>query len=148
MLTERQMSKADDVNRIVRQIDETRQTEHFRNDDRPAGRAVRRRRTAQHPDVIRAQARLRVAAWRNRQDAAGAPTTAQIGQAMCVALVTSSLAELTFEDHGLVGRMLDDLQARGFSRDETLAVLARLRDRIVDPADSTGSGGPPAPALG
>lgn len=137
------MSKrADDVTRTVAAIDATRQAEHFRNDDRPDGRAVRSRRKRLHPDVIRAQARVRVSAWRNRQDAIRAPTTAQIGMAMVVALVSSGLSELTTRDHGLVRRMLEDLERRGFSNDETKAVLQRMRERIVGPADR--SGGPSA----
>ena len=132
------MTRADDVARTVRQIDETRQTEYFRNDDRPDGRAVRPRRSSLHPDVIKAQARVRVAAWRNRQDAMGAPTSSQIGMAMVTALATARLDQLTVEDHGLVGRMLIDLQRRGFSVVETKAVLQRLRDRIAEPVDRSG----------
>jgi hypothetical protein len=89
------MTRADDVGRIVRQIGETCRSEHFRNDDGPDGRAVRRRRSSLHPDVVRAQARVRVAAWRNRQDADRIPTTAQIGMALVVALVTSKQSDLT-----------------------------------------------------
>ena len=138
------MSKADDVARTVAAIDETRQSEHFRNDDRPDGRAVRRRRSRLHPDVIRAQARVRVAAWRNRQDADRIPTTAQIGMSLVVALVTARQSELTEADRGLVARMIVDLRDRGFDIVKTEAVLARLRDRIVDPADNSGAGGPSA----
>jgi hypothetical protein len=147
-LTERLMTRVDDVKRTVAAIDSTRQTEHFRNDDRPDGRAVRARRKGLHPDVIRAQARVRVAAWRNRQDAARIPTTAQIGMAMIVALATARQSQLTEEDRGLVGRALVSLQERGFSVVETKAVLARLRDRIADPADNASSGGPSASMLG
>jgi hypothetical protein len=71
----------------------------------------------------------------NRLDARRAPSTHQIAMSLVVALVTSRMHELTDDDRGLVGRMLVDLQSRGFSVVESRAMLRRLRNRIVDPAD-------------
>ena len=126
--------KPDDVDRIVSQIDETRMAEHFRNPDRPDSRFVKPRRR-QDPAIRRAKGRLRTAAYRNRLDQRAAPSTTQIAMSLVVALVTSRLDALTEVDRGIVGRMLTDLQNRGFSVSESHAMLRRLRDRIVDPAD-------------
>jgi hypothetical protein len=133
-----QHSRRQDVRRTVDAIDETRRSEHFRNPDRPDAMFVRPRRGRQDPEVIKAQTRLRTAHWRNQQDRRGAPTTYQIGMSVIAALVTSRIDDITEADRGLVGAMLTDLQARGFSIDETKAVLRKLRNRMVDPADRAG----------
>ena len=133
--------KTDETARIVAALDETRRAEYFRDPDRPDAKFLRSRRGRQHPDVVRAQARVRVANWRVQQDRRGAPTTAQVGMALVSALATASLAELTASDHALVGRMLQDLVQRGFDIQETKAVLRRLRNRLVDPADHAGEPG-------
>jgi hypothetical protein len=54
------------------------------------------------------------------------------------ALITSRLRELTWTDYDLVDRALADLRSRGFSIDETKAVLRRMRTRYVDPSDRAG----------
>lgn len=58
--------------------------------------------------------------------------------ALVRALITSKLRELTWTDRDLVGRMLVDLQARGFSIEEAKKVLRRMRTRYVDPGDRAG----------
>jgi hypothetical protein len=131
MMTREKLEGAD---RIVAKIDETRVAEHWRNPDRPDSKFVKPRRL-QDPAIVRAKARLRTAAYRNRLDARAAPSTYQIAMALVVALVTSRLDELTESDRGLVGRMLVNLQNSGFSVVESKAMLRRLRNRIVDPAD-------------
>jgi hypothetical protein len=129
-----QTRKPDDVDRIVSQIDETRNVEHFRNPDRPDSRFVKTRRR-QDPAITRAKARIRTAHYRNRLDQRRAPSTQQIAMSMVVALVSAPLDQLTEADRGLVARMLVDLQNRGFSVSESQAMLRRLRNRIVDPVD-------------
>jgi hypothetical protein len=125
----------EDVDRVVARLDETRRTEFFRdNDMRPDSRFVRGR-GRQDPAITRAKARVRTAHYRNRLDQRRAPSTQQIAMSMVVALVTARLDQLTEADRGLVGRMLTDLQSRGFSVVESKAMLRRLRDRIVDPED-------------
>jgi hypothetical protein len=136
-----QTVKTKEIDRVVAALDETRHSEFFRNPDRPDGRFVRERRGRQHPDVLRAQARIRTAHWRNKMDRKRAPTTQQICMSLLVALVTSNLNELTERDHGLVGKMLLDLQSRGFSIVEAKATLRRLRNRMVDPDDRAGEPG-------
>jgi hypothetical protein len=125
-------TRADETARVVAALDETRMTEYFRNPDRPDGSIMRPRRQRQPPEVIKAKSRIRVAHWRNEQDRKHAPTTQQIGSAMVVALAsTANLDELTCDDPGLVGKMLVDLQRRGFDILETRDTLKRLRSRLL-----------------
>ncbi|MEH2512236.1 hypothetical protein V1291_003590 [Nitrobacteraceae bacterium AZCC 1564] len=124
----------DEVDRIVAAIDKTRAAEHFRNPDRPDSKFVRRRRR-QDPAIGRAKARLRTALYRNRLDQRCAPSTAEIGMALVVALATAKLDELTEADRGLVGRALVDLRERGFSVDEAKEMLRGLRRRLVESTD-------------
>lgn len=127
--------KSDDVDLIVDQIDETRVAEHFRNPDRPSTRFIKPRRR-QDPAIGRAKTRLRTAHYRSRLDQRCAPSTAEIGMALVVALVTSpSSSSMSRSDWNLVGRALADLQARGFDLREVKSTLRRLRGRMIDPAD-------------
>ena len=121
--------RAEDIDRIVSEIDDTRVAEHWRSPDRPDGRFVVDRRR-QDPAIGRAKARLRTASYRNCLDRRGAPSTAQIGMALVVAMVTSSVDVLTAAERGILASALIDLQARGFSVVEAKAMLLRLRDRI------------------
>jgi hypothetical protein len=132
-----QTRKPSDVDRIVAKINETRQSEHWRNPDRPNSRFVKQVRR-QDPKITRAKTRARTALYRNRLDERGAPSTHQIAMAMVVALVTARLDELTEVDRGIVGRALVDLQGRGFSVVEAKNMLRKLRNRMVDPADLEG----------
>ena len=142
-----------DVARTVAVIDKARLEYACRDPDRPDAKFVpvrssqdpeivkakrqRVRRSRTDPQVVKAQTRRRTAHWRRDLDTRRAPTTAQVAMAMLTALVTSGLDELTPSDRGLVGRMLLDLQARGFSISETQATLRRLRKRIGETAGST-----------
>jgi hypothetical protein len=130
-------SKADEVARIVSEIDETREAEHFRSPDRPDARFVKPRRR-QDPAIGRAKTRARTAAWRVRLDQRGAATTYEIGMALVVALATAKSKEMTGDDWDLVGRALADLQSRGFDLAEVKDTLRRLRRRLRDPADDRG----------
>jgi hypothetical protein len=132
-----QTRKPSDVDRIVAKINETRQSEHWRNPDRPNSRFVKQVRR-QDPKITRAKTRARTALYRNRLDQRGAPSTHQIAMALVVALVTARLDELTEVDRGIVGRALVDLQGRGFSVVEAKNMLRKLRNRMVDPADLEG----------
>jgi hypothetical protein len=132
-----QKLKADEVDRIVAQIDLTRVAEHWRNPDRPNARFVKQVRR-QDPQITRAKTRARTALYRNRLDQRGAPSTHQIAMAMVVALVTARLDELTEVDRGIVGRALQDLQGRGFNIIEAKDMLRKLRNRMVDPVDLEG----------
>jgi hypothetical protein len=121
---------ADETRRIVDRIDETRRSEYFRNPDRPGSV---HRAPPRDPAIIRAQSRLRVAAWRNRMDERRAPTSAQIGAALVDALATAgNLDKLTVDDDGLVGHALFLLQRKGFDIIETKETLKRVRSRLLD----------------
>ncbi|WP_375312807.1 hypothetical protein WHZ77_05875 [Bradyrhizobium sp. A5] len=132
--------RSDEINKIVASIDETRRTEHFRNhDDRPDARTFKPRPGRRVPkEIVRAQTRLRSAAWRVRMDSRAAPSSREIGMALVYSLITSRLSALTFTDEDIVGRALLDLQARGFSITEARNTLRRLRNRYVDPGDREG----------
>jgi hypothetical protein len=133
-------STPDDVDRTVAKLNESLKTEHFRDPYRPDGRFIKDR--GRRPtEVIRAQGRIRTAAWRNALDRRCAPTTAQIGMALVMSLVTTRQSELTEADRGIVGRALVDLVARGFDLHEAKAMLRRLRNRLVDEADRAGEPG-------
>ena len=129
-----------DVDRTVARLNEALNAEHWRNPDRPDARFVKNR--GRRPvEVIKAQGRIRTAAYRNNLDRRCAPTTQQIGMALVMALVTSSLDEITVADRGLLGKALVDLNARVFDLKEARAMLLRLRNRLVDPADREGEPG-------
>jgi hypothetical protein len=132
--------KSEDVDRIVARIDETRHAEHWRDSDRPSGRAFRER-GRQDPAIGRAKTRLRTQHWRVRMDQAKRPSTHQIGAALVYALVISDAESMSRTDWGLVGRALADLQARGFDLGGVKASLRRLRNRMVDPGDREGEPG-------
>ena len=122
-----------EVGRIVTEIDEVTETQFWRDPYRPGDGHAVKRRSRQDPEITRAKTRMRTARYRVGLDRRAAPTTAQIGMALVVALATSRLEALTDGDRGLVGRALVDLQARGFSIDETREMLRRLRKRILGP---------------
>lgn len=124
--------RVDDVARIVSALDVTRKSEYFRNPDRPDGSIMRARRQRQAPEVVKAKARIRVAHWRNRQDERCAPTTAQIGAALVVALATAGdIKKFTADDPGFIGHALFLLQRKGFNMNETRDTLDRLRSRLA-----------------
>ncbi|MDP2322808.1 MAG: hypothetical protein Q8N51_02135 [Gammaproteobacteria bacterium] len=129
-----------DVDKTVARLNEERTATHFRDPYRPD--AVFLKNRGRRPvEIVRAQGRIRTAAYRNALDRRGAPTSQQIGMALVAALVTARLDEITEADRGIVGRALVDLHARGFNVKEAQAMLRRLRNRLVDPADREGEAG-------
>jgi len=127
-----------DVDRIVDQIDKNRESEFWRDPDRPSTRFVPMRQK-QDPRIRQAKARARTAAWRNACDRAGRPECRDIGMALVSALVTSeNLLDMTWSEVRFVTAALADLETRGFDRAQTLKVLRRLRNRLVDPDDRQG----------
>jgi hypothetical protein len=130
--------RPEEIDRVVGELDRTRRAEHFRNPDRPDGRTFKPHGRVP-PEVVRAQTRIRTAHWRTRLDRDRRPTAQQIGMSLVAALVTTPyLDDLTKADRNLVGRMLLDLQARGFSIAEAKRTLRRIRNRELDPADREG----------
>ncbi|MCA6098167.1 hypothetical protein [Bradyrhizobium australafricanum] len=129
--------KPEGIDRVVEQIDRTRREEHFRIPDRPDAQVFKPKKMGRRVpvEIVRAQTRLRSAAWRNRMDSRAAPDAREIGMALVHALITSRLSELTWTDRDLLGRALMDLHARGYSVVEAKQTLRRMRNRCVDPGD-------------
>ncbi|MGY3356279.1 hypothetical protein ACVWZK_002942 [Bradyrhizobium sp. GM0.4] len=136
--------RREDADRVVAEIDETRRAEHWRDPDRPDPRVFAPRRVRVPPEIVKAQTRLRTAAWRNRMDRRRAPTGREVGMALVAALITSSMSEIMeSSDRGILAKALVDLDRRGFSVTEAKATLRRLRDRHVEHDDRKGDGGLP-----
>lgn len=127
----------DEVATTVLRMDADRRATLFRDPDRPDAKFVPSRRQRQPAEVTKAQARVRTDRWRTSMDRRRAPTAAQLGMSLVTALARSDLNELTPDDRGLVGAMLVDLDARGFSLNEARETLRRLRDRVSDPSSAT-----------
>jgi hypothetical protein len=123
---------------LIHEMDEAKGVYSQRDPDRPDSRFVKPRRR-QSVEVSRAKARLRTARWRSEKDRRRAPTVAEVGSALAVALATTSWSDkLTKLDYDLLTRALMDLEARGFSLDEAKKTMRRLRIRLVDPGDRAG----------
>jgi hypothetical protein len=127
-----------DIDRVVGEIDRGRESEFWRDPDRPLTRFVPAR-GRQDPKVIKAKARARTAAWRNDLDRMRRPESRDIGMSLVTALVRSpDLLDMTEPEVRFVTAALADLSDRGFDRAQTLKVLRRLRNRLVDPDDRHG----------
>lgn len=127
-----------DVDRTVNEIDKMREAAFFRDPDRPSTQFVPVRQR-QDPRIRQAKARARTAAWRNGLDRLRRPEARDIGMSLVTALVTSpDLLDMTGREVRFVTAALADLDARGFDRNETLKVLRRLRNRLLDSDDRQG----------
>ncbi|MEH2536498.1 MULTISPECIES: hypothetical protein [unclassified Bradyrhizobium] len=127
-----------DVAKIVDQIDRRKESEFWRDPDRPS-RAFVPTRQKQDPAIRRAKARARTAAWRNELDRLGRPEARDIGMSLVTALASSpDLLSMTGPEVRFVSAALADLESRGFDRAQVLRVLRRLRNRLLDPADRQG----------
>ena len=136
MVTFRRRLTQDDVDRIG-QTNAVREAYFQRDPDRPDARFVKPRGRAPI-EVRRAQQRLRTARWRSDMDRCKAPTLDQIGRSLAVALVTSTLDELTVAEARIIERALNDLKAREFDIDEAKVKLRRLRNKLVPAIDRRG----------
>jgi hypothetical protein len=129
--------RSSDIDKIVNQIDQSRESTFWRDPDRQSREFIPRRK--QDPKIRRAKARARTAAWRNELDRLGRPECRDIGMALVVALVTSqNLMDMTGPEVRFVSAALADLEHRGFDRAQVLRVLRRLRNRLLDPAGRKG----------
>jgi hypothetical protein len=127
-----------DVDVIVDQIDRRRESEFWRDPDRPSREFVPVRKR-QDLRIVRAKTRARTAAWRNNLDRMRRPEIRDAGMALVTALVTSqNLLDMTKPEIRFVTVALADLESRGFDRAQTLKVLRRLRNRLVEPGDRQG----------
>jgi DNA-binding MarR family transcriptional regulator len=127
-----------DIDMIVDKINKRKESEFFRDPDKPSTRFVQVRQR-QDPKIRQAKARARTAAWRNGLDRLHRPEARDIGMALVTALVTSrDLMNMTEPEVRFVSAALADLESRGFDRKQTLRVLRRLRNRLLDPGDRQG----------
>jgi hypothetical protein len=117
----------------VDRIDRMRESEFWRDPDRPSVKFVPARQR-QNPEVRRAKTRARTAAWRTRLDRRRRPESREIGMSLLVALVTSPNLDhaMTPGELRFVDAALADLQERGFDLEQVNLVLRRLRRRLVD----------------
>jgi hypothetical protein len=128
-----------EVDRVVAEIDKTRKTQFWRDPDRPSTTFVPVRRKKEDPQITRAKARARTAAWRNHLDRLRRPEARDVGMALVTALAASTdLLTMTEPEVRFVSAALSDLESRGFDRAQVLRVLRRLRNRLVDPGDRAG----------
>jgi hypothetical protein len=112
-----------------------RKSRYFRNPDRPSANfGLRLKRKPKPIEEKRAFGRVRTALWRNRNDVAGRPESADIGKALLVALAMSPDLDsrLEREDLYLVAVTLELLEMNGFSRDSVKEAIKRFRVRCID----------------
>jgi hypothetical protein len=122
-------SATSETSRIVREIDETRTAEHFRDPYRADARFSRRR---QDPEVAKAKARLRTAAWRAALDRRKRPTVSQVGVALAVAFAAHpDFFEIYRLEGSILQRALEHLESNGFSIAEAQDVLRQIRRRML-----------------
>jgi hypothetical protein len=118
-----------EIRRIVRQIDETRTAEYFRDPYRPNARFAR---PCQDPEVSKAKARLRIANWRAELDRRKRPTASQVGIALAVAFAAHpDFYEIYRLEGSILQRALEHLKSNGFSIDEAQDVLRQIRRRML-----------------
>jgi hypothetical protein len=121
------------IQQSVADIDAAREAYFGRSPDRPQGSA--RARSRKPPEILKAESRLRTAAWRQANDKSGKPEAFVVALQFLVSTV--SLAR----EKGLEGldafrsseaafqHALDELVARGFDREAAKAVFRRLTRR-------------------
>jgi hypothetical protein len=119
-----------------------RESALWRDPDRPSGKFVPARRR-QNPEVRKAKARARTAAWRTRLDRLRRPEARDVGMALLVSLVTSPHLDhaMTSGELRFVDAALADLKVRGFDLEQVKVVMRRVRRRLVD-SDTTESKNP------
>jgi hypothetical protein len=121
------------IQQSVAEIDAGRMQYFERSPDRPSARA--RARSKKPVEIVKAESRLRTAAWRQANDKLGKPEAFAVAMQFLVSTV--SLARET----GLEGldafrpseaafqRALSELVARGFDMEASKAVFRRLTRR-------------------
>jgi hypothetical protein len=116
-------------------VDEVdRKSRYFRSPDRQrTDFGLRLKRQPQPLDEKRYNGRVRTALWRNRNDVAGRPESADVARALLVALAMSpDLDErLNREDLYLTAVALEMLEMNGFSRDSVKDAIWRFRQRCI-----------------
>jgi hypothetical protein len=120
------------IQQTVEQIDAARKAYFERSPDRPQGRV--RTRTRKPAEVVKAESRMRTAAWRASLDKRGRPETDQVALQFLVSLVevareSGSEVEDLPETKKAFDKMFNAMAERGFQRNEVEAVVKRLTRR-------------------
>lgn len=121
------------VDQTIEQIDAAREAYFERNPDRPVGRA--RTRSRKPANVLKAESRLRTAAWRKQNDDRRAPEAYHVGIQFLLSTIEVAraagfdVADMP-ETQAAFKHALDALEARGFDRQEAMAVYKRLTRRV------------------
>ena len=120
------------IEQSVADIDEARSAYFSRNPDRPQGRV--RTRSRKPAEILKAESRMRTAAWRADLDKRGRPETNQVATQFLISLVEVaresgySVEDLPETKASFV-KMFDAMAERGFQRDQVEAVIRRMTRR-------------------
>lgn len=121
------------IEQSVADIDEARSAYFSRNPDRPQGRV--RTRSRKPAEILKAESRMRTAAWRDSLDKLGRPESDQVAIQLLVSLIDVA-RESGFEVQELpetrkaFDRMFAVMEQRGFQRNEVEAVVKRMTRRV------------------
>ena len=121
------------IEQSVAEIDAARQQYFERSPDRPQGRA--RLRIRKPAEVVKAESRLRTAAWRADLDKRGRPESNAVAVQLLICLIEVArdagfdVADLP-ETKRAFGQLFAVMAQRGFQRTEVEAVIRRMTRRI------------------
>jgi hypothetical protein len=116
----------------VEQIDAGKEAYFTRHPDGPQGRV--RPRSRKSAEILKAESRMRTAAWRADLDKRGRPESDTVALALLVCLIDVAreagldVADLP-ETKRAFDKMFSVMAARGFQRNEVEAVVKRLTRR-------------------
>jgi hypothetical protein len=121
------------LKQTIEQIDEAKVAYFERNPDRPVGRA--RPRSRKPVEVLKAESRMRTAAWRKQLDDRRAPEAYHVALQFLLSTIDVARAagfEVSDmpETKAAFKHSLDALEARGFDREQAMAVYKRLTRRV------------------
>ena len=120
------------IQQTVDQIDEVRKAYFERSPDRPQGRV--RTRSRKPAEILKAESRLRTAAWRADLDKRGRPESNQVALQLLVCLIhvaresDHEVADLP-ETKRAFDKLFVVMEERGFQRTEVEAVIKRIARR-------------------
>jgi hypothetical protein len=120
------------VQQTVAEIDAARRQYFERSPDRPQGRV--RARSRKPAEVVKAESRMRTAAWRDSLDKLGRPESDTVALQFLVSLIEvareagKEVADLP-ETQSAFDRMFAVMTERGFQRSEVEAVIRRITRR-------------------
>ena len=120
------------IEQTVASIDAAKAAYFERNPDRPQGRV--RSRTRKPAQVLKAESRIRTAAWRANLDARGRPESSTVAVQFLVSLIETAResgyeAQELPETRAAFDHMFAVMAERGFRRNEVEAVIKRLTRR-------------------